>query len=198
MRGTPRRPPAPTTPGCTAPRRSDTRPTARRLPTRAYAHRRSERNASRLYGPGLDAHQVGAVEAGDVDAGRVVPGLERLDERGPGAGERIENEGDGGDVAIEHRLDELRHELAEIRMQTVDVLRPLALGQIRSPTTRARGRASPYSASWVAAIGPLFDARRTVSSPWRGRAGSPQRSGSSPQPGRCRAPIRADGGRTER
>jgi hypothetical protein len=43
----------------------------------------------------LDAHQE-AVERGDVDAGRVEPGLERLHERRPGAGERIEDVAAGG------------------------------------------------------------------------------------------------------
>ena len=36
----------------------------------------------------------------------------------------------GHDVALEERLDELRHELAEVRVKAVDVLRPLALGEV--------------------------------------------------------------------
>ena len=33
-------------------------------------------------------------------------------------------------MALEQRLDELRHELPEVRVQPVDVLRPLPLGQV--------------------------------------------------------------------
>ena len=35
-----------------------------------------------------------------------------------------------GDVPPEQRLDELRDELAEVRVEPVDVLRPLALGKL--------------------------------------------------------------------
>ena len=35
-----------------------------------------------------------------------------------------------GQVAVEQRLDELRDELAEVGMEPVDVLRPLALRQV--------------------------------------------------------------------
>ena len=34
------------------------------------------------------------------------------------------------DIAVEQRLDQLRHELAEVRVEPVDVLRALALGQV--------------------------------------------------------------------
>ena len=44
------------------------------------------------------------------------------------------------EVPVEEHVDELRDELAEVRMQLVDVLR--ALGGGRAPTTRARDRAS--------------------------------------------------------
>ena len=77
----------------------------------------------------LDPHQQ-AVERGDVDADRVEPALERLHERRPGAGERVEHAPPRRDVAAEELLDELRDVLAEIRMQAVDVLRPHALGQV--------------------------------------------------------------------
>ena len=70
-----------------------------------------------------------SVEPGDVDAGGVVAGLERLHERRPRARERIENASARRDVALEQRLDELRDELAEVGVQAMDVLRPLALGQ---------------------------------------------------------------------
>jgi hypothetical protein len=78
---------------------------------------------------GLDRDQE-RVERRDVDAHPVVPGLERLDEGRPGAGERVEHTSPGPDVPLEERLDQLGHELAEIRVQPVDVLRALALGQI--------------------------------------------------------------------
>ena len=78
----------------------------------------------------LDAGEQ-RVEACDVDAGRVVSGLERLHERRARAREGIEHAPAGGNVPVEQRLDELRDELAEVRVQAVDVLRPLALGQRR-------------------------------------------------------------------
>ena len=77
----------------------------------------------------LDAHQQ-AVEGGDVDPGRIAPALERLDERRAGAGERVEHVPRARQVPLEQRLDELRDELPEVRVQPVDVLRPLALGQV--------------------------------------------------------------------
>ena len=78
----------------------------------------------------LDAGQQ-RVEAGDVDTGGVVPGLERLHERRARACERVEHAAAGGNVPVEQRLDELRDELAEVRVQAMDVLRPLALRQRR-------------------------------------------------------------------
>src|SRR5579862_6925942 len=78
---------------------------------------------------GLDPHQQ-AVESGDVDANRVEPALEGLHERRAAAGKRIEHPPAGPNVAPEELLDELRDELAEIRMEAMDVLRPLALGQL--------------------------------------------------------------------
>ena len=78
----------------------------------------------------LDAGQQ-RVESGDVDTGRVVPGLERLHERRARACEGIEHASTGGNVPVEQRLDELRDELAEVRVQPVNVLRPLALRQRR-------------------------------------------------------------------
>ena len=78
----------------------------------------------------LDAGEQ-RVEAGNVDAGCVVPGLERLHERRARAREGIEHASTGGNVPVEQRLDELRDELAEVRVQAVDVLRPLALRQRR-------------------------------------------------------------------
>ena len=78
---------------------------------------------------GLDPHQQ-RVKRRDVDAGRVVAALERLHERRPRAGERVEHAAAGRDVALQERLDELRDELAEVRVEPVDVLRALALGQV--------------------------------------------------------------------
>ena len=80
--------------------------------------------------PRLDAGQQ-RVESCDVDTGRVVPGLERLYERGAGARKGIEHARPGGNVPVEQRLDELGDELAEVRMQAVDVLRPLPLRKRR-------------------------------------------------------------------
>ena len=60
--------------------------------------------------PRLDVHEQ-AVERRDVDAGRVEPALERLHERRPRAGERIEH-ATARDVALEQGLVELRNELA--------------------------------------------------------------------------------------
>ena len=79
---------------------------------------------------GLYAHQQ-AVERCDVDADGVVAGLEALHERRPGAGERVEHPPTRLHVAKEQSLDQLRNELAEIRVQAVHVLRALALGKLR-------------------------------------------------------------------
>src|SRR5207244_652843 len=66
--------------------------------------------------PRLDVDEE-AVERGDVDAGRVEAGLERLHERRPRPGERIEHVLPRDEVAPEQRLDQLRDELAEVRME---------------------------------------------------------------------------------
>ena len=79
---------------------------------------------------GLHAHQQ-AVERRDVDADSVVARLEALHERRPGAGERVEHAPTRLHVAKEQSLDQLRDELAEIRVQAVHVLRALALGKLR-------------------------------------------------------------------
>ena len=77
----------------------------------------------------LDGDQE-RVERGDVDAHGVVARLERLHQRRARAGERVEHAAAGPHVALQQRLDELGHELAQVGMQPVDVLRPLALGQL--------------------------------------------------------------------
>ena len=77
----------------------------------------------------LDLHEQ-AVERRDVDTDRVTAALERLHERRPRPGERIEHPPARGNVPPEQRLDELRDELAEVRVEPVDVLRPLALGKL--------------------------------------------------------------------
>ena len=77
----------------------------------------------------LHAHQQ-RVERGDVDAGRVETALQRLDERRARAGERIEDAAAGTEVPPEQHLDELRDELPEIRVQAVDVPRPLPLRKL--------------------------------------------------------------------
>jgi hypothetical protein len=79
---------------------------------------------------GLHAHQE-AVEGRDVDADGVVPGLEALDEGRPRARERVEDSPAGSHVAAQERLHELRDELPEVRVEAVDVLRALALGELR-------------------------------------------------------------------
>src|SRR5205823_12518180 len=71
-----------------------------------------------------------AVEGGDVRAGRVQSGLERLDERRPRACERVEHVLSRPEVAAEQSLHELGDELAEVGMQTVHVLGPLPFGQV--------------------------------------------------------------------
>ena len=61
--------------------------------------------------------------------GKFVPQLvEALLERYVRPGERVEHPTAGPDVALEQSLDELGDELAQIWMQAVDVLGPLALG----------------------------------------------------------------------
>jgi hypothetical protein len=70
------------------------------------------------------------IEGGDVRAGRIPPTLERLDERGARAAEGVEDVPGARHVPVEQHLDELRDELAEVRVQRVDVLRPLALRQV--------------------------------------------------------------------
>jgi hypothetical protein len=77
----------------------------------------------------LDPHQQ-AVEGGDVRAGRVEAALEPLYQRRPRAREWVEHAAARRQVASKERLDELRDELAQVRMQPVDVLRPLPLGQV--------------------------------------------------------------------
>ena len=79
---------------------------------------------------GLDPHQQ-AVEARDVDPRRVPSRFERLDERRARSGERVDDVPARHDVAVEQRLDELRDELAEVRVEAVDVLRALALREVR-------------------------------------------------------------------
>src|SRR4029077_2969076 len=71
-----------------------------------------------------------AIEGSDVRAGRVEPRLRSLHECPSGARERIEDVLPSNEVALQERLDELRDEFAEIRVEPVDVLRPLALGEV--------------------------------------------------------------------
>ena len=78
---------------------------------------------------GLDRDQE-RVESGDVDTDGVVARLEGLHERRPRAGEGVEHATARAHVSRQQRLDQLRHELAEVGVQPVHVLRPLALGQL--------------------------------------------------------------------
>src|SRR5262249_58806779 len=79
---------------------------------------------------GLDAREQ-AVEGGDIAADRVGAEDVRLDERRPRAGERVVDARPGPEVALEEHLHELRDELAEVRMEAVDVLRPFDLRKLR-------------------------------------------------------------------
>jgi hypothetical protein len=76
----------------------------------------------------LHAHEE-AVEGGDVRAARGEPRLERLHQCRPRPCERIEDAA-ARHVTLEQRLDELRDELAQVRMEPVDVLRSLPLGEL--------------------------------------------------------------------
>ena len=71
------------------------------------------------------------VERRHVAAGRGRSEGVRLDERRPRARERIPDETAPAPVAAEEDFDELGDELAEVRMESVDVLRPLPLGKLR-------------------------------------------------------------------
>jgi len=76
----------------------------------------------------LDVDQQ-AVERRELRAGRVESGLERLHERRPRAGERVEDVPAAREVPVEQHLDELRDELAVVRVQAMHVLRPHVLGE---------------------------------------------------------------------
>jgi hypothetical protein len=76
----------------------------------------------------LHAHEQ-AVERGDVGAARVEAGFERLHKGRSRAGEGVENSA-AGDVTRQERLDELWDELAQVRVEPVDVLRPLPLREL--------------------------------------------------------------------
>ena len=122
-----------------APRAPAARTTRRRTPEprrHTFARREARERVAqvaleheRVVRGRLDAHQQ-AVERSDVDADRVEAALERLDERRPRSGERIEDAPTRRDMTAEELLDELRDVLAEIRMEAMDVPRPLPLGQV--------------------------------------------------------------------
>src|SRR5262249_46264018 len=75
---------------------------------------------------GLHAHEQ-TVERCDVDANRVVPRLEVLDECRARPGKGIEDPPTRLHVPGQQRLHELRHELPQVRVEPVNVLRPLTL-----------------------------------------------------------------------
>ena len=79
--------------------------------------------------PRLDLHEE-HVERRDLHADGVEAALESLDERRAGACEGVEDPSAGPQVAREQRLHELGDELPEVGVEPVDVLRPLALGQL--------------------------------------------------------------------
>ena len=70
------------------------------------------------------------VERGDVDADAVAPERRGLDQRRATAGERVEDRVARLEVATKEDLDQLRDVLPEVRMEPVNVLRPLPLGKI--------------------------------------------------------------------
>src|SRR5438067_10642736 len=79
--------------------------------------------------PGFHLHQQ-AIEGGDVGAGSIEARLERLHERRPGTRERVEHVLPRREVTAAERLDTLWDALAQVWVQPVDVLRPLALRQL--------------------------------------------------------------------
>ena len=123
-------PPPPAARTSPAPSRSDACGGRRATRDASRPSRSSSPSAREVVLRRLDAHEE-TVERGDVDAGRVVTRLERLHERRARAAERVEHVPAALDVAVEQHLDELRDELAVVRVKAVDVLRPLALGQRR-------------------------------------------------------------------
>ena len=105
----------------------------RRRPVRRVALSRQEDDVGeeclRFVPRGLHAGQK-AVERRDVAAGRAGAEGVGLDERRPGAREGIPDECARPRVASQEDLCELRHELAEVRVESVDVLRPLPLREL--------------------------------------------------------------------
>jgi hypothetical protein len=71
-----------------------------------------------------------AVEGGDVAARSGRAERVRLDERRARACERVPDEAPGASVAPEEDLDELGHVLPQVRMEPVDVLRPLPFWEL--------------------------------------------------------------------
>ncbi len=69
------------------------------------------------------------VEGRDVDPDTVDAVDRAFDERRSAAGERVDDPLPTAEGAAQEDLDELWHELAEIRMQSVHVLCPLPLGK---------------------------------------------------------------------
>ena len=71
-----------------------------------------------------------AVEGRDVAADRVRTEDIRLDERRSGSHKRVVDARAGREVPVEEDLDQLRNELAEVRVETVDMFRPLDLRKL--------------------------------------------------------------------
>ena len=70
------------------------------------------------------------MKADTLGADRVDPERVGLDERRPRSRERVVDDGSGREAAAKQRLGQLRHELAQVRVQAVDVLRPQPLRQV--------------------------------------------------------------------
>ena len=124
-----RRPAARTRHARTARPRPGTRSSGSNAEACSCAQIRSRRIASRLWRRVLTRMSRQLKPATSTPTASC-PDSSALDERRPGAGERVEHATARSDVSVEQRLDELRHELAEVRMQAMDVLRPLPLGQL--------------------------------------------------------------------
>src|SRR5207244_7878384 len=108
--------------------------------------------------------------------------------------ERVEDPTPGAEVPREQRLDELRDELPEIRMEPVDVLRPLALGEVALRPGElevdvaverllGRGHAPP---EFYGAAGTPRTASSTIGPPPSGASAAISSSGSYPQVRRMR------------
>ena len=109
------------------------RPGRRRCPRRprsGAARRAGRRRRRRRRAPASWRGASSTLKADTSTPTEGQPKRRALHERRAAAGERVEDALAGREVALQERLDELRHVLAEVRVQPVDVLRALVLGQL--------------------------------------------------------------------